>query len=160
MPFLMRNGRFSDCFLRGWQGVEDRINQMVAQQNGLVYAPRRVDTEVDRIRSLKFPKKVEQLREDERISELDTVTILSFAKERNQNYFHGDIFKNQNPLTIPTRERARLMGLANLASQITMNRGFGVWSDKSTNDLGNVNIPKPKKLVDLERLLTLKVSYY
>ena len=159
MQFLMRTGRFSDCMIRGWQDVEDRINQILAQESGLVHAPWGVDTEVDRLRKLSFEKKVKRLRKANRLSELDATTVLNFAKERH-SLFHGDIFRNQNPLTISAREKVRLMELANLASQITLNRGFGVWFDESTNDLGNKNIPKPKKLVDMERLFSLRVSYF
>jgi hypothetical protein len=40
----------------------------------------------------------------------------------------------------------------NAASQIAQNRGFGVWYDEGTNDVGNKDIPKPGKHPAVKRM--------
>jgi hypothetical protein len=52
---------------------------------------------------------------------------------------------------VPEKEKTRLMELAKKASQIVVNRGFGVWVDEGTGDVGNKNVPKPNRLEGVKR---------
>jgi len=158
MPFLIRKGRFAECILLGWQSVEDKVDQMVVQEFELDFTPTGQDSRVDLLREVTFRKKVELLKAISRLSDRDTATIHKFADERNK-LFHGDVFALQNPAALLQKEKTPLMELARAAAQITQNRGFGVWFDEGTNDLGNKNIPKPDKHPAKKRMDELRQMF-
>lgn len=144
MPFLKRKGRFAECMILGWQAVEDKIEQMTAQEFDLLMAPPKRDPRIDLLNEVSFRKRVEFLKEMGRLSDSDAGIIHKFADERNK-LFHGNVFTSPHPVAMPQSEKNRLMELANLASQITMDRGFGVWYDEGTGDTGNKDLPKPER---------------
>ena len=145
MTFLVRKRRFAECMILGWQSVEDIVDQMTVQEFDLLYYPDKTDPRVGIIRDeVRFPSKLRFLKTMGRISERDYVTIQEFSRERNM-LFHGNIFSSRHPVAIPEEEKTRLMHLAKDASQILTNRGFGVWTDEGTGDLGNENMPRPDR---------------
>ena len=86
-----------------------------------------------------------------RLSAIDSDIIGRFSHERNK-LFHGGVFTNRSLLEISESERRGLMELARQASQIVMNRGFGVWLDEGTGDIGNRGTSKPEQPEAVKRL--------
>jgi hypothetical protein len=144
MAFYIRKRKFAECVILGWQSVENYINQMILQEFELPYLLKdkpRIDFVLDQA----FPAKLELLKSMGRISKNDKETIQRFSEERNK-LFHGGFFlfdHPPHPSAMPEEEKTRLMELANRASQIVVNRGFEVWVDEGTGDIGNKNVPKP-----------------
>lgn len=144
LPFLIRKKRFLEAVVLAWQVVEDFVDQMTIQEFELLVGPEGNDPRVDMIRDVPFGKKVDLLKTMARLSAPDKAKILEFSKERNR-LFHGGVFTNPQPLTLPANERERLMKLADEASRIVANRVVGVWWQAETNDLTNKDIPRPEK---------------
>ncbi len=152
IPFLKRKRRFAECMILAWQEVEDKIDQMTVQEFELLYAPDKEDPRVDILRdNVGFQHKLKFLKDMGRLSANDTTTIQEFAKERNK-LFHGNVFSARHPISMPEEEKTHLMDLASKASQIAVNRGFGIWFDEGTGDLGNKNVPKPDQPEGVKRL--------
>lgn len=156
IPFLIRKRRFAECMILAWQNVEDMIDQMTIQEFELLCTPDKQDPRVDILRdNVGFQAKLRLLKDMGRLSVIDRDAINRFSDERNK-LFHGGIFSNPSPLTIPENEKTRLMELAGKASQIVLNRGFGVWFDEGTGDLGNKDIPKPDTHEGVKRVEAFK----
>jgi hypothetical protein len=137
IPFLVRKRRFAECMILAWQDVEYGVDQMTIQEYGLRYLPEKIDPRVDILRdNVGFRVKVNFLKEACRLSSTDAKTIHEFADERNK-LFHGNVFSSPHPIAISEDEKTRLMKLARQASQIALNRGFGVWFDVGTGDIEN-----------------------
>lgn len=145
IPYLIRKRRFAECMILAWQAVEDGIDQMVVQEFGFIYSPKKLDPRVDLLRRLyAFRPKIDFLKDMGRLSQHDVETIAQLDKERN-NLFHGFVYESRHPVTIPEREKDRLMELARKASQIVTNRSFSVWSEEETGDSENKDIPIPER---------------
>ncbi len=143
IPFLVRKRRIAECIILAWQNVEQMVDQMTVQEFDLLYFPEKEDPRVDIIRDeVSFQPKLRFLKNMGRISEEDHATIQEFSRERNK-LFHGNVFTSRHPVSISEEEKTRLMELAKNASQIALNRCFGVWSDEGTGDIGNKGLPKP-----------------
>lgn len=128
------------------------VDQMTVQEFELLLTPQKQDPRVDVLRdNVGFEAKLKFLKDTGRLSAIDTGTIKKFSTERNK-LFHGGVFTNRSPLVIPEGERTSLMELAREASQIALNRAFGVWLDESTGDLGNKGTPKPEEPKAIRRL--------
>ncbi len=137
IPFLIRRRRFAECMILAWQNVEYMIDQMTIQEYELHYLPDKLDPRVDMLReSVGFRVKLNFLRDAGRLSPNDARTIHEFADERNK-LFHGNVFTSPHPAAIGVEQKTRLMNLAGKASQISLNRGFGVWFDEGTEDVEN-----------------------
>lgn len=151
MAFYIRKKKFAECMILGWQSVENYINQMILQEFELPYLLKdkpRIDFVLDH----SFPAKLELLKSRGRLSKNDKETIQKFSEERNK-LFHGNFFLFYHPSAMPEEEKRRLMELANRASQIVVNRGFDVWVDEGTGDIGNKNVPKPNRPEGIKRRL-------
>ena len=141
----MRKRRFAECMILGWQNVEDGINQMMIDEFHLIYSPDEMDPRVDLIRGINNIRiKTEFLEDMGRLSRGDLKVIADFDKERNK-LFHGFIYESTHPVTIPEAEKTRLMQMADRASKIITNRGFGVWFEEGTTDTGNKDVPRPQR---------------
>lgn len=142
MAFYIKKRKFAECMILGWQLVEYYVNQMTLQEFDLPYLPKE-EPRTDIIReNVGFQTKLKFLKDMGRLSQPDYNTIQDFQKERNK-LFHGNFF--YHPSAMPEKEKTRLMELANSASQIVVNRGFGVWVDEGTGDIGNKNVPEPNR---------------
>jgi hypothetical protein len=136
IPFLARKKRFLECVVLAWQNVEDLVDKMTFQEFGLNLVHDE-DLRIELLRNhTNFGSKLEFLKDAGRLSKIDMEVIKRFQKERNK-LFHGNLSKDFHIMLIPEAEKDRLMELALKASQIAVNRGFGVWVDEKTNDLGN-----------------------
>jgi hypothetical protein len=159
LPFLIRKRRFAEVMILAWQSVEDLVDQMTVQEFDLFYAPDKEDPRVDILRDrVGFETKLKFLKEMGRLSSNDTRTISDFALERHK-LFHGYVFSNHSPGTIPEDEKTRLMNQAGRASQITTNRGFGTWYDEGTGDIGNKDVPKPERHPAIKRNQEIRMLF-
>lgn len=156
VPFLKRTGRFTELMILAWQSVEDLVGQMMYQEFELIPLGGPVeDPRIEMLRDIPFWKKLDFLRIMGRFSSSDIAAIRKFSEERNK-LFHGNVFTSPHPIAMPQFEKNRLMELASRASQITTNRGFGVWFDESTEDMGNKDTPRPEKPLGIKRTEELK----
>jgi hypothetical protein len=155
IPWLIKQGRFLDAMVIAWQDVEDKVDQMTVQEFELMTVPEGEDPRVDIIHELNFQRKLDFLKAMSRLSTPDVTKIKEFSKARNK-LFHGGVFTNPHPMTLPATEKERMMKLAGEASRIVTNRAFGVWYQKESNDLTNENIPQPAKPVGVKRLQEIK----
>jgi hypothetical protein len=142
MAFYRRKRKFAECMILGWQSVENIVNQMTLQEFDLPYLSKEEPRTDIILENVGFRTKLRFLKDMGRLSRPDCKTILDFYDERNK-LFHGNFF--YHPSAMPEEEKTRLMELANRASQIVVNRGFGVWVDEGTGDIGNKNVPKPNR---------------
>lgn len=155
IPFLVKKGRFLDVMVIAWQNVEDLVDQMAIQEFELLSAPEGQDPRVDLVREAGFGRKLDFLKAMGRVSTPDVAKIKEFSKARNL-LFHGGVYTNPHPMTLPQKEKQRMMKLAAEASRIVTNRGFGVWSQKESDDLTNESIPEPEKPAAVKWLADLK----
>jgi hypothetical protein len=143
IPFLIRKRRFAECVIVAWQAVEDLVGQMTVGEFELFLAPKKQDPRIDLLLGkIDFKDKLDFLKEMGLLSNNDVKTIREFSEERNR-IFHGGVFTNPLVTTIREEEKTRIMELARKASQIAMNRGFGVWVAEEMDDMGNKDVPKP-----------------
>ena len=92
MAFFIRNRKFAECMILGWQSVEDLVNQMTVQEFDLLYLPKKEDPRTDIIReNVGFRIKLRFLKDMGRLSQPDYNTIQDFHEERNK-LFHGDVW--------------------------------------------------------------------
>ena len=155
VPFLIRKGRFIEAVVVAWQDVEDLVDQMVVQEFELMSVGPGEDPRVDMIRDAGFGRKVDFLRKMGRLSEPDCAKIFEFSKARNL-LFHGGVYTNPHPMTLPQAQKDRMAKIAGEASRIVTNRVFNVWWQAETNDLTNKGIPQPEKPSAVKRLAEWK----
>ena len=155
VPFLIRNGRFIEAVVVAWQEVEDFVDQMVVQEFELISVGPGEDPRVDLIRDAGFGRKVDFLKKMARLSEPDCKKIFEFSKSRNL-LFHGGVYTNPHPMTMPQVQKDHMMKLAQEASRIVTNRVFNVWWQAETNDLTNKDIQQPEKPAAVRRLAEWK----
>jgi hypothetical protein len=150
MAFYVRKRKFAECMILGWQSVEYYVNQMILQEFDLPYLPKEEPRADFILENVGFRTKLKFLKDMGRLSQPDCKTILDFYDERNK-LFHGKVFI-YHPTAVPEEEKTRLMELAKKASQIVVNRGFEVWVDEGTGDIGNKNIPKSNRPKGVKKL--------
>jgi hypothetical protein len=155
IPWLIKKGRFLDAMVISWQDVEDKVDQMTVQEFELMTVPEGEDPRVDMIHEVNFTRKLDFLKAMARLSAPDVTKIKEFGKARNR-LFHGGVFSNPHPMTLPAAEKERMMKLAGEASRIVTNRAFGVWYQKETDDLTNEKIAQPEKPVGVIRIRKLR----